>query len=50
MPLKTGAEYGESLRRLDLQVWMFGEKVAVPVDHPIIQPSMNAVALTYDLA
>src|SRR5438105_178234 len=27
-----------------------GEAVAEPVDHPIIQPSINAVAETYDLA
>ena len=50
MPLKTGKEYIESLRRLNLNVYMFGEKVPSPVDHPIIVPSMNAVALTYDLA
>jgi 4-hydroxybutyryl-CoA dehydratase / vinylacetyl-CoA-Delta-isomerase len=50
MSLKTGKEYVESLRKLNLNVYMFGEKVASPVDHPIIIPSMNAVALTYDLA
>lgn len=50
MPLKTGSEYIESLRKLNLNVYMFGEKVPVPVDHPIIRPSMNAVAVTYDLA
>lgn len=50
MALKTGKEYIESLRKLHLNVYMFGEKVTSPVDHPIIIPSMNAVALTYDLA
>ena len=50
MPMKTGAEYIESLRELKLNVYMFGEKIESPVDHPIIIPSMNAVALTYDLA
>jgi len=50
MPMKTGAEYIESLRELKLNVYMFGEKIDSPVDHPIIIPSMNAVALTYDLA
>lgn len=50
MALKTGKEYIESLRNLNLNVWMFGEKVESPVDHPIIIPSMNAVAMTYDLA
>ncbi len=28
----------------------FGELVKEPVDHPIIRPSINAVAETYDLA
>ena len=50
MPMKTGAQYVESLRKLNLNIYMFGEKVESPVDHPIIIPSMNAVALTYDLA
>jgi 4-hydroxybutyryl-CoA dehydratase/vinylacetyl-CoA-Delta-isomerase len=46
----TGAEYIESLRGRTLRVYLFGEKVAEPVDHPIIRPSINAVAETYDLA
>lgn len=50
MAMKTGKEYVESLRKLHLNVYMFGERVESPVDHPIIIPSMNAVALTYDLA
>lgn len=50
MPMKTREEYIESLRKLHLNVYMFGEKVKSPVDHPIIIPSMNAVALTYELA
>lgn len=50
MTMKSGKEYIESLRKLNLNVYMFGEKVQSPVDHPIIIPSMNAVALTYDLA
>ena len=48
--MKTREEYIESLRKLKLNVWMFGEKIKSPVDHPIIIPSMNAVALTYELA
>jgi 4-hydroxybutyryl-CoA dehydratase/vinylacetyl-CoA-Delta-isomerase len=48
--LKTGKEYVESLRKLNLNVYMFGDKVESPVDHPVIIPSMNAVAMTYDLA
>jgi len=50
MAMKTGAQYIESLRKLNLNLYMFGEKVESPVAHPIIIPSMNAVAMTYDLA
>lgn len=50
MSMKTGAQYIESLRQLNLNVYIFGEKIKSPVDHPMIIPSMNAVALTYDLA
>ncbi|MFO7570882.1 MAG: 4-hydroxyphenylacetate 3-hydroxylase family protein [Smithellaceae bacterium] len=50
MTIKTKQDYVESLRKLKLNVWMFGEKITSPVDHPIIIPSMNAVALTYELA
>ncbi len=48
--MKTAEEYVESLRKLNLVVYMFGEKVDNVVDHPIIRPSMNAVAKTYELA
>lgn len=50
MALKTGAEYIQSLRDLDIKVYMFGELVENPVDHPIIRPSINSVAMTYELA
>lgn len=48
--LMTGAEYVESLRKLKTRVYMFGEKVENWVDHPIIRPSINCVAMTYELA
>ena len=50
MGLMTGAQYIESLRKLGTQVYLFGEKEANWVDHPIIRPSINCVAITYDLA
>ena len=46
----NGEEYVESLRGRGLKVHLFGERVAEPVDHPVIRPSINAVARTYDLA
>src|SRR5690348_12711796 len=49
-PIRTGAEYIESLRGRNLRVFLFGERIEEPVDHPIIRPSINAVAETYDLA
>jgi 4-hydroxybutyryl-CoA dehydratase/vinylacetyl-CoA-Delta-isomerase len=49
-PITSGADYIESLRGRNLRVYLFGEKVAEPVDHPMIRPSINAVAKTYDLA
>ena len=49
-PIRTGEEYIESLKGRNLKVYLFGELVKEPVDHPMIRPSINAVAKTYDLA
>ncbi len=48
--MKTKQQYIDSLRRLNLEVYLFGERVSNPVDHPMVVPSMNAVAATYELA
>jgi 4-hydroxybutyryl-CoA dehydratase/vinylacetyl-CoA-Delta-isomerase len=48
--IATGEEYIDSLRGRSLTVYLFGELVDEPVDHPVIRPSVNAVAATYDLA
>lgn len=50
MALMTGTQYIESLRKLNTRVYMFGEKIENWVDHPMIRPSINCVAATYDLA
>lgn len=50
MPISTADEYIASLRTRDLKVYLFGELLTDPVDHPIIRPSVNAVADTYKLA
>jgi len=50
MTIKTGKEYIESLRKRKLTIYLFGEKIKNPVDHPIIKPSINSVAATYDVA
>lgn len=50
MGIRTGADYIESLRGRNLKVRILGEWVDEPVDHPMVRPSINAVAETYDLA
>jgi 4-hydroxybutyryl-CoA dehydratase/vinylacetyl-CoA-Delta-isomerase len=48
--LKTGREYVDSLRGRNIKVFLLGERIENPVDHPIIRPSINSVAVTYDIA
>ncbi len=48
--MMTPEQYEDSLRKLNLVVYMFGKRIDNPVDHPIIRPSMNAVAKTYEMA
>eukprot|EP01004_Peranema_trichophorum_P002819 NODE_1848_length_1784_cov_43.593618_g1568_i0.p1 GENE.NODE_1848_length_1784_cov_43.593618_g1568_i0~~NODE_1848_length_1784_cov_43.593618_g1568_i0.p1 ORF type:complete len:575 (+),score=126.56 NODE_1848_length_1784_cov_43.593618_g1568_i0:51-1727(+) len=47
--IRGSYEYIESLKGRNLKVFLFG-KLIDPVNHPIVQPSINAVAETYDLA
>ncbi len=48
--LMNAKEYEESLRKLNLKVYLFGKRITNVVDDPIIRPSMNAVAATYEFA
>lgn len=48
--IRTGVDYIDSLRGRDMAVYLLGQRILEPVDHPIIRPSMNAVAETYELA
>ena len=50
MALMTGEQYIESIRKMKMNVYMFGKKVECPVDDPILRPSLNSVRMTYDLA
>lgn len=50
MALMTGAQYIESLRKLNTKVYLFGEEVKNWVDHPMIRPSIDCLAMTYELA
>ncbi len=48
--MMNAEQYIDSLRRIKHRVFMFGENVDNIVDHPMIRPSINAVAKTYELA
>lgn len=48
--MKTAAQYLESIGKLKRRVYIFGEQVENIVDHPLVRPSLNAVAKTYELA
>lgn len=47
--ITTGDDYIASLRGRSLRVYFMGERIAEPVDHPLMRPSINALAETYDL-
>ena len=50
MACMTKDEYIASLRRMRKRAFLLGQPLADPVDHPLIQPSLNACAMTYELA
>ncbi|WP_312831671.1 4-hydroxyphenylacetate 3-hydroxylase family protein [Sedimentibacter saalensis] len=50
MALMTGEQYIESIKKMKMQIYMFGEKVESAVENPILRPSLNSVKATYDLA
>lgn len=47
MGISGPEEYVESLRALKRKIYVLGERVENPVDHPMIRPSINAMAETY---
>lgn len=50
MAMMTAQQYEDSLRRLNLTAYLFGKRVENVIDHPLIRPSMVAVAETYEAA
>lgn len=48
--MMTGQQYIDSLRKLNMKVYLQGELVENFVDHPMIRPSINSVRATYDYA
>ena len=50
MTLKTKEQYIDSLRQMKKRIFLFGAEIENPVDHPMICPSLNALAMTYELS
>ena len=50
MALMTGKEYEESLKKMKMRIFLFGEEMETAVGNPILQPSINSIKATYDLA
>ena len=50
MSFKTPEQYLEEMRNLKRTIYAYGEKVENYVDHPVIRPSINCVAKTYEAA
>ena len=48
--MKTGPEFIDSLHSVRLELYVLGERVENPTDHPILRPSLNALAETYRVA
>ena len=49
-PIASAEDYIGSLRGRRMNVFFMGERVPEPADHPVIFPSINALAETYRLA
>src|SRR6478672_13974681 len=49
-PIANADDYVASLRGRGMNVFFMGERVPEPADHPVIRPSVNAMAETYRLA
>lgn len=50
MSLKTGDEYVESIKSLGLKAHVMGQKTGNLPENPLVEPSIRAVAATYDCA
>ena len=48
--MMTGEEYVESIRKMNMEIYMFGERISCSADNDILRPSLNSVKATYDMA
>ena len=50
MTMMTRDDYIASLSRMKKRVFIMGQEVENLADHPLVRPSLNACAMTYELA
>jgi len=48
--MMTGKQYVDSIRAMNMEIYMFGEKITSSADSPLLRPSLNSVTATYDMA
>lgn len=48
--MMTGEQYIESIHSMKMRIFCMGEELETAVGHPILQPSLNSVKMTYELA
>lgn len=48
--MKTAQQYENSLRGIKRNAHLLGERIAEPLDHPMLRPAFNSIAMTYQLA
>jgi len=46
--LRTGDQYRGRLRSYKTNIYMLGEKIENPLEHPCIKPVVNSIAVTFD--
>ena len=48
--MMNGTQYLESIQKKKMRIFCMNEELTTAVGHPILQPSLNSVKMTYDLA
>ena len=50
MALMTGKQYKDSIKDMRINTYVLGKKIENQLEHPVIAPAIEAVAMVYDLA
>jgi 4-hydroxybutyryl-CoA dehydratase / vinylacetyl-CoA-Delta-isomerase len=48
--MRTDTEYIDSLRARNIVLYVDGERIAEPVEHPLVRPSIDTLAMTFAMA